>query len=123
MDDIPRDLDSLEYLFPEYNVAKERERKILMSMQNEIKIIGRLNNNLTVNEPSVTLKKKISLKKRSIPLFRYIPSRLIMQRIIMRATLLPEYFTEFEPDYWQVFASNWLQIFNQKTTISTFTLP
>ena len=37
MDDIPRDLDSLEYLFPEYNVAKERERKILMSMQNEIK--------------------------------------------------------------------------------------
>ena len=99
MDDIPRDLDSLEYLFPEYNVAKERERKILMSMQNEIKIIGRLNNNLTVNEPSVTLKKKISLKKRSIPLFRYIPSRLIMQRIIMRATLLPEYFTEFEPDY------------------------
>ena len=94
-------MDSLEYLFPEYNEAKEKERKTLMSMQNEIKIISRLNSNLNIKstEGPILLKKKVTMKIRTIPLFRYIPSRLIMQRIIMRATLLPDYFTEFEPDY------------------------
>ena len=72
-----------------------------MSMQNEIKIISRLNSNLNIKstEGPILLKKKVTMKIRTIPLFRYIPSRLIMQRIIMRATLLPDYFTEFEPDY------------------------
>ena len=94
-------MDSLEYLFPEYNEAKERERKTLIGMQNEIRIISRLNSNLNMRESDVPviLKRKVTMKIRTIPLFRYIPSRLIMQRIIMRATLLPDYFTEFEPDY------------------------
>ena len=94
-------MDSLEYLFPEYNEAKERERKTLIGMQNEIRIISRLNDNLNIkaSDVPVLLKRKVTMKIRTIPLFRYIPSRLIMQRIIMRATLLPDYFTEFEPDY------------------------
>lgn len=94
-------MDSLEYLFPEYNEAKERERKTLIGMQNEIRIISRLNSNLNIkaSDVPVILKRKVTMKIRTIPLFRYIPSRLIMQRIIMRATLLPDYFTEFEPDY------------------------
>ena len=33
--------------------------------------------------------------KSSIPYFRYIPSREIMQRIILKATLLPSSFVNF----------------------------
>ena len=31
-------------------------------------------------------------------LFRYIPNRALMQRLIRRTTQLPEYITTFEPD-------------------------
>ena len=38
----------------------------------------------------------ISIEKRSMPFFRYIPSRIIMQRLIIRATMLPSSFEQFE---------------------------
>ena len=40
----------------------------------------------------------IGKESRHLPMFRYIPSRIIMQRIIMRATKLPDEFEDFELD-------------------------
>ena len=65
-------------------------------MQNDVVVKSKLNSKIQVRQQNSLNKRK---NERHIPMFRYIPSREIMQRIIMRATLLPDNFTEFEPDY------------------------
>ena len=64
-------------LFPVYNELMEKKRTKLIE-NSKVKVI--------VSE------------KREFPLFRYIPSREVMQRIIMRATLLPKDFQGFSED-------------------------
>ena len=65
-------------------------------MQNDVVVKSKLNSKIQIRQQNSLSKRK---NGRNIPMFRYIPSREIMQRIIMRATLLPDNFTEFEPDY------------------------
>ena len=65
--------DSIEYLFPLFTEMKENEKRMNYSIQTED-----------------------NKARRSIPMFRYIPSRIIMQRIIMRATLLGDDFLKFD---------------------------
>ena len=74
----------METLFPQFPAIKQQERKLLIEWHEMITKHG---------EPDNTS------RKRSIPLFRYIPSKQIMKRIIMRATKLPSKFTEFSSYY------------------------
>lgn len=85
----------IQSLFPIYFDLQEQERLKLEQMEEQNK-----EENLRIGK-LIGKKKRLARKKppRQIPLFRYIPSRLIMQRMIMRATQLPHDFVDFEKDY------------------------
>ena len=69
------DRHSVEYMFREYKEIEENEKERILSA-------------LESSEREYS-------GGRVIPAFRCIPSRIIMQRIIMRATLLPAAFEDF----------------------------
>ena len=57
-------------MFTEYDQVKERQRERLI----ELHAVMQLN------------KAEEAFNKRKFPIFRYVPSREVLQRIIMRAT-------------------------------------
>ena len=76
-----KERNPIAYLFPEYKEIEQAEQK-------------RMLRDTSMAEPFTGK----NPQERFIPMFRYIPSRIVMQRIIMRATLLPANFVKFKED-------------------------